>query len=115
VRLRNRFFASLPSLKYQRVIGAEQIKSDIASAREALEDASAGIDKMRKELKSLVDKVAKSEVRYVHFPSAKPDPHADSDPFTNCLQIVRPNSSKNYNDRQSTGRRSAGCWKSAQR
>ena len=41
----------------------EQMEADIASAREALADASAGIDKMRKELKSLVDKVAKSEVR----------------------------------------------------
>jgi uncharacterized coiled-coil protein SlyX len=66
--LRNRFFASLPSLKYQRVIGTEQIESDIASAREALADASAGIDKMRKELKSLADKVTKSEVRYIHPP-----------------------------------------------
>ena len=41
----------------------EQIEADIASAREALADALAGIDKMRQELKSLVDKVAKSEVR----------------------------------------------------
>ncbi|KAH9968264.1 hypothetical protein BC827DRAFT_1263973 [Russula dissimulans] len=39
----------------------EQIESDIASARKALADASAGIDEMRKELKALVDKVAKSE------------------------------------------------------
>ncbi|KAH9957615.1 P-loop containing nucleoside triphosphate hydrolase protein [Russula dissimulans] len=39
----------------------EQIESDIASARKALADASAGIDEMRKELKALADKVAKSE------------------------------------------------------
>ena len=39
------------------------MEADIASAREALADASAGIDKMRKELKSLADKVAKGEVR----------------------------------------------------
>ena len=41
----------------------EQIEADIASAREALADASGGIDKMRKELESLVDKVAKRVVR----------------------------------------------------
>jgi uncharacterized coiled-coil protein SlyX len=42
---------------------AEQLETDIASARETLANASAGVDKMRKELKSLMDKVAKSEVR----------------------------------------------------
>lgn len=42
----------------------EQIEADIASARDALASASAGIDKMRKDLKSLVDKVTKGEVRY---------------------------------------------------
>ena len=41
----------------------EQIEGDIASAREALANALTGIDKMRKELKSLTDKVANSEVR----------------------------------------------------
>jgi phage shock protein A len=41
----------------------EQIEGEITSAREALANASTGIDKMRKELKSLSDKVAKSEVR----------------------------------------------------
>jgi hypothetical protein len=40
----------------------EQIEADITSAREALANASAGIDKVCKELKSLSDKVAKSEV-----------------------------------------------------
>jgi hypothetical protein len=43
---------------------AEQLEADIVSARETLENASAGVDKMRKELKSLMDKVAKSEVRH---------------------------------------------------
>jgi hypothetical protein len=45
------------------VINTEQIESDIASARETLADASAGIDKMRQELRSLEDKVAKGKVR----------------------------------------------------
>jgi hypothetical protein len=36
---------------------------DIASARETLADASAGVDKLHGELKLLVDKVAKGEVR----------------------------------------------------
>jgi hypothetical protein len=45
------------------VINTEQIESDIASARETLADASAGIDKMRQELLSLGDKVAKGKVR----------------------------------------------------
>jgi len=44
-------------------VSIEQIEADITSAREALANASTGIDKMRKELKSLADKVAKSEVR----------------------------------------------------
>ena len=48
-------------------VHVEQIEADIASAREALSEASAGIDKMRKELKSLVDKIAKCEVRDTHF------------------------------------------------
>jgi uncharacterized coiled-coil protein SlyX len=39
------------------------MESDIASAREALAEASAGIDKMRQELRSLAKKVAKGEVR----------------------------------------------------
>ena len=42
---------------------AEQIETDIASARETLADASAGVDKLHGELKSLVDKIAKVEVR----------------------------------------------------
>jgi phage shock protein A len=53
---------------------AEQIESDIASAREALASASAGIDKMRKELKALADKVAKCEVR----DTTPPIPPSDS-------------------------------------
>jgi uncharacterized coiled-coil protein SlyX len=39
------------------------MESDIAEARETLASASAGVDKMHQELKSLVNKVAKSEVR----------------------------------------------------
>jgi uncharacterized coiled-coil protein SlyX len=50
------------------------MESDIASAREALADASAGIDKMRQELKSLTNKVAKSEVRTHRGPSTKLNP-----------------------------------------
>jgi len=44
-------------------VSIEQIKEDIALAREALANSSAGADKMRKELKFLADKVVKSEVR----------------------------------------------------
>ncbi|KAI0247376.1 condensin complex subunit SMC2 [Lactifluus subvellereus] len=43
---------------------AEQIEKDIASARETLADASAGIDEMRGELKALADKVAKGEAEH---------------------------------------------------
>ena len=43
------------------------METDIAAARETLDNASAGIDKMRQELKSLVNKVAKSEVRYTRI------------------------------------------------
>jgi uncharacterized coiled-coil protein SlyX len=39
------------------------MESDIASARETLAEASAGIDKMRQELRSLTNKVAKGKVR----------------------------------------------------
>jgi hypothetical protein len=39
------------------------METDIASARETLAEASAGIDKMRRELRSLTDKVAKGKVR----------------------------------------------------
>lgn len=60
-------FASVPEI----CAHVEQIEADIASARDALANASAGIDKMRKELKSLTDKVAKSEVRHT-LPSVKP-------------------------------------------
>ena len=45
------------------IVNTEQMESDIASAREALADASAGIDEMRQELRSLAKKVAKGEVR----------------------------------------------------
>ena len=50
------------SLSLKSVVDTEQIESDIAAARETLSNASAGIDKMRQELRSLTDKVAKSEV-----------------------------------------------------
>ena len=42
---------------------AEQIETDIASVRETFADVSAGVDKIRGELKSLMDKVVKDEVR----------------------------------------------------
>ncbi|KAI9457325.1 condensin complex subunit SMC2 [Lactarius psammicola] len=42
----------------------EQIEADIASARDTHANASAGVDKMRKDLKSLADKVAKSEAEH---------------------------------------------------
>ena len=45
------------------VVNIEQMDSDIAEARETLANASAGIDKIHQELKSLINKVAKSEVR----------------------------------------------------
>jgi uncharacterized coiled-coil protein SlyX len=41
----------------------EQIEADITEAREVLANAWTEIDKIRKELKSLADKVAKSKVR----------------------------------------------------
>jgi len=41
----------------------ELIEADVASAREVLDNESVGISKRRKELKSLADKIAKSEVR----------------------------------------------------
>ena len=52
-----------PSLTIPYLDDAEQIETDIASARETLADASAGVDKLHGELKSLVDKIAKVEVR----------------------------------------------------
>jgi structural maintenance of chromosome 2 len=93
-----------PSLTY---VSIEQIEADIASARDALADASAGIDKMRKELKSLADKVGKSEVRY-SLPSAKP--HALP---TYSQKFPRPSHlTQLRGDRLSTARRNAGCRKS---
>ena len=50
------------------------METDIAAARETLDNASAGIDKMRQELKSLVNKVAKSEVRYTRISVHKTTP-----------------------------------------
>jgi len=41
----------------------EQIEADIAWLRGALTNVSTGIEKMRKELKSVTDKVAQSKVR----------------------------------------------------
>jgi len=48
----------------------EQIEAETALAHKALANASSGIDKMRKELKSLADKVVKIEVR----DTSRPDP-----------------------------------------
>jgi len=53
------------------ILDTEQIESDIASARDTLANASAGIDKLRQELRSLADKVAKGEVR-AHSTSIHP-------------------------------------------
>ena len=52
-----------PSLTIPCLEDAEQIETDIASVRETFADASAGVDKIRGELKSLMDKVVKDEVR----------------------------------------------------
>ena len=52
-----------PSLTIPCLDDAEQIETDIASARETLADASAGVNKLHGELKLLVDKIAKVEVR----------------------------------------------------
>ena len=57
------FLVHFPSLTIPCLDDAEQIEMDIASARETLGDASAGVDKLHGELKWLVDKVAKGEVR----------------------------------------------------
>lgn len=73
---------------------AEQLEADIVSAHETLDNASAGVDKMRKELKSLTDKVAKSEVRHV------------------CSHLI---ATDPLFARRSTARRSAGYRKSARR
>jgi hypothetical protein len=56
-------FVHFPLLTIPCLDDAEQIETDIASARETLADASAGVDKLHGELKSLVDKVAQCEVR----------------------------------------------------
>jgi hypothetical protein len=87
-------------------VSTEQIDADIASATEALANASAGIDKMRKELKSLADKVAKSEVR---------DPFTPPSKLYSALTSFHPARCKNRDDRLSTVRQSAGCRRSAQR
>ncbi|KAI0245037.1 respiratory-chain NADH dehydrogenase [Lactifluus subvellereus] len=56
-----------------RIIGqVKQIETDIALVREMLTDASAGINKICGELKSLMDKVAKGEVQ---LDSPEPWPH----------------------------------------
>jgi hypothetical protein len=52
-----------PSLTIPCLDDPEQIETDIALAREAFANASVWIDKIRGELKSLVDKVAKGEAR----------------------------------------------------
>ena len=57
------FPVHFPSLTIPCLDDAEQIKMDIASARESLADASVWVDKLHGELKLLVDKVAKGEVR----------------------------------------------------
>jgi hypothetical protein len=41
---------------------AEQIESDMAASSEKLEEAKAGVVKLRKELATLHDELAKSEV-----------------------------------------------------
>jgi hypothetical protein len=50
-----------PSLTIPCLDDAEQIETNIASARETFADASAGIHRKHGELKSLVDRVAKGE------------------------------------------------------
>ena len=52
-----------PSLMIPFRDDADQIETGIASAREMFADASAGVDKIRGELKSLVDKVTNGQVR----------------------------------------------------
>ena len=56
-----------PSLTIPCRDDADQIETDIASARETFADASAGVDKIRGELKSLVEK--SQGVKYVPPPS----------------------------------------------
>ena len=96
----NFFHPSREFLRYRCAVFAEQLEADIVSARETLANASAGVDKMRKELQSLTDKVAKSEVRHVVYSHLIRSP-ADADPT--------------LLHRRSTARRSAGCKKSARR
>ena len=57
------FPVHFPSLTISCLDDAGQIERDIASARETLADALAWVDKLHGELKLLVDKVAKGEVR----------------------------------------------------
>jgi hypothetical protein len=84
-------------------VNTEQIESDFASARKALAGAAAGIDEMRKELKALVDKVAKSEVRTHPLLLPKPKPLAD------------PTHANHYDDRRSTARQRAVRRKNVRR
>ena len=89
-----------PSLTIPCLNDPEKIETDIALACEAFPDASAGIDKIRGELKSLVDKVAKGEARIVPAPQ-----------FFE-LRLCVADRAREYIDRQSTARRSAACKKS---
>jgi len=93
------------------VVDTEQIESDIASARETLDNVSAGIDKMHQELRSLTNKVAKSEVRTHRHPSANLTPELTTHTATTEPDLI----DRNDDDRRSTARRSAGCRKSVRR
>ena len=90
-----------PSLTIPCLDDAEQIETDIASARETLADASTGVNKLHGELKSLVDKVAKGEARYL------PPILATAGPTLLTVHI--------HIHRRSTVRRSAAYRKSGQR
>ena len=58
-----------PSLTIPCLDDADQIETNIASAHETFADASAGVDKIRGELKSLVEK--SQRVKYVPPPSSR--------------------------------------------
>ena len=95
------FPVHFPSLTIPCLDDAEQIETDIASARETLADASAGVDKLHGELKSLVDKIAKVEVR------TSPPVLATAGPTLLTVHI--------HIHRRSTARQSAACRKSGRR
>ena len=79
------FFGPLLSLKSVHIV---HVEADIASACEALDNALAGTHEMRMELKSLADKVAKSDVGATSRPCSPMVKNIHNS--SNRLSMVRP-------------------------